>query len=54
MSMFWTFLFFAGLIWYIVTVIVVGYKGFQDVQEMLLNISKNNKKQQNINKNSEN
>ena len=53
MVMFWSFLFFAGLIWYIVTVITVGYKGFQDVKDMLLNISKNNKKQEELNKKSE-
>ena len=43
-KIFWSILFFGGLIWYIYTIFNVGFKGFEDVKEMLLNINKNNGK----------
>lgn len=42
MRIFWSILFFSGLIWYVFTIFIVGIKGFQDVKTMLLNINKNN------------
>ncbi len=47
MRIFWSILFFGGLIWYIYTIFSVGIKGFEDVKQMLLNINKNNNKNKN-------
>lgn len=47
MKIFWTLLFFGGIIWYIYTIFCVGIKGFYDVKEMLLNINKNNNSKEN-------
>lgn len=42
-KIFWSILFFGGIIWYIYTIFNVGIKGFEDVKQMLTNITKNNK-----------
>ncbi len=43
MRLFWSILFFGGLAWYVFTIFHVGIKGFEDVKQMLTNITKNNK-----------
>ncbi len=50
LRIFWSILFFGGLAWYIFTIFHVGIKGFEDVKDMLINISRNNKKNETLKK----
>ena len=50
MRLFWSILFFGGLAWYVFTIFHVGIKGFEDVKQMLTNITKITKQKRKINK----
>ncbi len=36
----WTIIFFGGMLWYIITIFIVGIKGYSDIKLMLFNINK--------------
>ena len=37
--LFWKFLIIFGLIWYVVTIVIVGIKGFRNIKDMLEAVS---------------
>ncbi|WP_278245807.1 hypothetical protein [Clostridium novyi] len=42
MKMFWTILTAVALIWYVFTTLIVGVKGYQDLEKMLQTIGARN------------